>query len=236
MDDTGTNLNQNLEQEILKLALQNALKFEGKANSSSLVGRLLSQYAEYRTKKDDLMKIVNKVVDKVNNMPINEQEKMFKEIGDVDILINGVGNFPFEPITSLSQEKFNDVISSNLHSVFYTMKKAIPGMINKGFGRIINFGSAGAEHSVIRKNTTPYYIAKLGVIMLSKNFAAELGNGITVNCISPGVLETSYVKGKTNCRPIKLSEIVDAVLYLISNPSINGANLEISNGWVPGFT
>ena len=180
--------------------------------------------------------LVNSRIAQADVTKIEEVEKMFKEIGDVDILINGVGNFPFEPITSLSQEKFNDVISSNLHSVFYTMKKAIPGMINKGFGRIINFGSAGAEHSVIRKNTTPYYIAKLGVIMLSKNFAAELGNGITVNCISPGVLETSYVKGKTNCRPIKLSEIVDAVLYLISNPSINGANLEISNGWVPGFT
>ena len=180
--------------------------------------------------------LVNSRIAQADVTKIEEVERMFKEIGDVDILINGVGNFPFEPITSLSQEKFNDVISSNLHSVFYTMKKAIPGMINKGFGRIINFGSAGAEHSVIRKNTTPYYIAKLGVIMLSKNFAAELGNGITVNCISPGVLETSYVKGKTNCRPIKLSEIVDAVLYLISNPSINGANLEISNGWVPGFT
>src|SRR3989344_5515195 len=80
MDDTGTNLNQNLEQEILKLALQNALKFEGKANSSSLVGRLLSQYAEYRTKKDDLMKIINKVVDKVNNMSISEQEILLKEV------------------------------------------------------------------------------------------------------------------------------------------------------------
>ncbi len=75
-----TEIKQDLEQEILKLALQNALKYEGKANPSSLAGRLLSVYAEYRAKKDDLMKIINKVADKVNRMPIKEQEILLKEI------------------------------------------------------------------------------------------------------------------------------------------------------------
>src|SRR3989344_2831123 len=115
--------NSDLEQEILKLALQNALKFDGKANPNSLVGRLLSQYAEYRTKKDDLMKIVNKVVDEVNNMPINEQEKMLKEIAP--------------ELMEQKEQKEKNKINTESKNEIKESKKELPKLKNAQMGKIV---------------------------------------------------------------------------------------------------
>src|SRR3989344_3651131 len=118
-------------------------------------------------------------------------------LGTVDILINTIGNFIFQPISKTDFLKFRDVIESNLYSTFLTSQKALPKMASKKWGRIINFGCVAAESITIRKNTTPYYIAKTGVIMLTKILAAEYAKyHITVNSVSPGILKTSIVKTK----------------------------------------
>lgn len=163
-----------------------------------------------------------------------------QQLGSIDILINLVGNFIFEPITITKFEKFRDVIESNLYSAFLCCKEALPAMTKKKWGRIINFGCVAAENITIREKTTPYYIAKTGVIMLTKVLAYEYARyGITINSISPGILETSIAKPSTPTgRNASFKDIINAINFLLKEESnyINGANIEVAGGWRLGFS
>lgn len=162
------------------------------------------------------------------------------KLGSVDILINFVGNFIFEPITSTTFEKFKDVIESNLYSTFLCCQQVLPAMKAKHWGRIINFGCVGAASLTIREKTTPYYIGKTGVVMLTKVLAYEYAKyGITVNSISPGILETSITKPKTPTgKYAQFIDIINVINFINKESSsyINGANIEVSGGWRPGFS
>src|SRR3989338_341332 len=162
-----------------------------------------------------------------------------KKLGSVDILINLIGNFIFEPITTTTFEKFRDVIASNLYSTFLCCNETFPMMQKKKWGRIINFGCVGADSITIREKTTPYYIAKTGVIMLTKVLAYESAKyGITVNSISPGILETSVAKPPTpSGRFVQFTDIINAINFLLKEESsyINGSNIEVSGGFRLGY-
>lgn len=165
-----------------------------------------------------------------------EVEEMLSKItgrfGRLDILINNVGDFIYKPVTETGGGEFRHIIASNLFSAFYTCRKAMQLM--KGYGRIINMGCMGCDRMTIRRMTAPYYIAKTGLWMLTKAFALECREGITVNMVSPGVLETSAVKPKAEI--ISFSDITGAVMFLLSESSgkVNGASIEVSGGSVLG--
>lgn len=160
-------------------------------------------------------------------------------LGPVDILINLIGTFIYKPITDTSFEEFKDVIESNLYSTFLCSKEVLPAMVKQKWGRIINFGNVGAENILIREKTTPYMIAKTGVIMLTKVMASEYAKyGITVNSISPGILETSVVKPKTPTgRYAQFIDIINVINFIMREESsyINGANIEIAGGFRLGY-
>ena len=104
---------------------------------------------------------------------------------------------------------------------------------------IINIAAAGAGEMLVPSNTGPYYIAKTGVIMLTKLYARELAKyKIRVNAVSPGILQSSIVKGRKTPfgRCAKFSDVTRAILWLAdsSNEYITGANVEVSGGWRPG--
>jgi NAD(P)-dependent dehydrogenase (short-subunit alcohol dehydrogenase family) len=165
-----------------------------------------------------------------------EVTKLFKQAGRVDILINNVGDFIWKPLYQTSEQEFADVIDNNLFSAWYCIKAALPHMRKQKFGRIINFGSAGCDKITTRPMTTPYYIAKTGLLMLTKSLAKEEHkNGITINMISPGILPTSVVK--TEGAPIMtFDDIAKAVLFLLNTKGSDittGSNLKISGGWEP---
>ena len=165
-----------------------------------------------------------------------EVRMMFNEIrekfGRLNILVNNVGDFIYKPISEVSSGDFRHVIENNLFSAFYCCKSALPVM--KNYGRIINIGCMGCDRVTIRKMTAPYYIAKTGLWMLTKSLALETKKGITVNMVSPGVLESSVVKPQAEI--IRFSDISNAVMFLLSENSdkINGANIEASGGSVLG--
>lgn len=162
-----------------------------------------------------------------------------KKLGPVDILINLVGDFIYQGIQSVKFDQFRNCIESNLYSTFLCCNEAIPKMRKKKWGRIINFGCAGADSIIIREKTTPYYIAKTGVIMLTKVLAYEYAKyGIAINSISPGILETSIAKPTTPTgRYATFDDIINAVNFLLKEESnyINGANIEVAGGWRAGF-
>ncbi len=168
----------------------------------------------------------------------NQVRSMIQQIatrfGRLDVLINNVGNFIYKPLSETTSNEFLYIVTNNLQSVFLCTKYALPIMRKNGYGRVISFGSSGCDRLLVRKFTTPYYIAKTGVLLLTKAMATdEAKYGITLNTISPGILESSVVKHPAPARrEARFEDITNAVLFLLSEKSdyVNGANIEVSGG------
>ena len=115
--------------------------------------------------------------------------RMFATAGRVDVLVNNAGILTEHHVLGMPTRLFDEMIAVNLRSVFLCCRAALPGMLERGFGRIINIasqvgqkGGAGLAH---------YAAAKAGVIGLTKSLAREVSKqGVTVNCIAPGPIVT----------------------------------------------
>lgn len=122
-----------------------------------------------------------------------EVEEMFAKIGGVDVLINNAGIAQQKLFCDITYEEWDRMIGVNLTGVFNCTKSALPYMINKKAGSIVNissmWGICGASCEV------HYSASKAGVIGLTKALAKEVGpSGITVNCIAPGMIDTDMNK------------------------------------------
>jgi 3-oxoacyl-[acyl-carrier protein] reductase len=114
--------------------------------------------------------------------------------GRLDILVNNAGIAGRSaPAWELSIEEWHQVIEIDLTGVFFGCRAALPAMIERGYGRIVNISSiAGKEGN---PNAVPYSAAKAGVIGLTKSIAKEVATkGIIVNAITPAVIETEILK------------------------------------------
>ncbi len=169
--------------------------------------------------------------------------RMFKEIykktPHIDVLVNNIGDFIFKDINTTTFSDFKNVVESNLYSAFLCAHAVLPAMQKKRSGSIVMLGCAGAGTITVRKNTTPYYIAKTGVLMLVKALAAENQTyNIRINAVSPGILPHSSAKPiERKSQEIQHKDIINAIEFLLSEKAqkITGANLEVAAGWIPGF-
>jgi 3-hydroxybutyrate dehydrogenase len=120
-------------------------------------------------------------------------EHATQELGKIDILVNNAGIQFTSPIEEFPPERWEAVIAINLSAVYYGMHYALPGMKQRGWGRLINIASA---HGLVASvNKSAYVAAKHGVIGLSKVAALENAEtGITSNCICPGWVLTPLVQ------------------------------------------
>ncbi len=117
--------------------------------------------------------------------------------GSVDILVNNAGIAGRSaPSWEITPEEWSQVIDIDLTGVFLGCHTALPGMIERGWGRIINIASiAGKEGN---PNAAPYSAAKSGVIGLTKSIAKEVATkGVLVNCITPAVIATEILEQLT---------------------------------------
>lgn len=113
--------------------------------------------------------------------------------GTVEVLINCAGFFPILPFEQISAQDWRRVIEINLTGTFLTTGALLPLMTDRGWGRIVNFGSATFFDGT--RNQTHYVAAKAGVIGFTRSLAREVGGyGITVNVITPGLTVTQAVK------------------------------------------
>ena len=111
------------------------------------------------------------------------------ELGAVDILVNNAGIIKRIPMTEMKAEEFRQVIDIDLNAPFIVSKAVIPGMIQKGHGKIINICSMMSELG--RETVSAYAAAKGGLKMLTKNIASEYGEyNIKCNGIGPGYIAT----------------------------------------------
>jgi 3-oxoacyl-[acyl-carrier protein] reductase len=120
-------------------------------------------------------------------------ERMFatatERLGTIDVLVNNAGILTEHHVIGMPTTLFDEMIAIDLRSVFLCSRAALPGMVERGFGRIINIasqvgqkGGAGLAH---------YAAAKAGVIGLTKSLAREVSKqGVTANCIAPGPIVT----------------------------------------------
>ncbi len=115
------------------------------------------------------------------------------ELGGVDILVNNAGIQHVAPVEEFPVEKWDAIIAINLSSAFHAIRAALPGMRQRGWGRIINIASA---HGLVASAQKSAYVAsKHGIIGLTKSVALETATtGITCNAICPGWVLTPLVQ------------------------------------------
>ena len=113
-----------------------------------------------------------------------------EEVGVIDILVNNAGIIKRIPMLEMSAEDFRQVIDVDLNAPFIVSKAVIPGMIEKGHGKIINICSMMSELG--RETVSAYAAAKGGLKMLTRNICSEYGEyNIQCNGIGPGYIATS---------------------------------------------
>ena len=120
-----------------------------------------------------------------------------RQFGAIDILVNNAGIAGVNaPVTDYPVDEWRRVIDINLNGVFNCCHAVVPGMVAKGYGRIVNVASiAGKEGN---PNAAAYSASKAGVIALTKSLGKELATtGVRVNCIAPAVIETEMLEQST---------------------------------------
>ena len=112
-------------------------------------------------------------------------DEAIKAFGAVDVLLNNAALRPNKPFLEMTEAEWRRVISVDLDAAVWLSRACLPGMVKKGWGRIVNFAGMNAIHG--HAGRAPVSVAKHGVWGLSKALAMEFGpRGITTNTISPG--------------------------------------------------
>ncbi len=166
-----------------------------------------------------------------------------QEWGRIDVLINGAGPYHRINLFDETVDGWNEMFDGNLHPIFYLAQAVAPGMKARKTGRIINFSMANADQMEAQPDVTGHYIAKAGVLILTRTLAKLLAPyGITVNAISPGFIDSGSAPPQELAPMTKripagyigtVDDTVAAVRYLLSDEAryVNGANIQISGGW-----
>jgi acetoacetyl-CoA reductase len=170
--------------------------------------------------------------------------KLAQEIGPVDVLVNNAGITRDMTFKKMDKVNWDAVMKTNLDSVFNMTKPVCDGMVERGWGRIINISSVNGQKGAFGQ--TNYSAAKAGIHGFSKALALEVARkGVTVNTISPGyigtkmvtdipseVLETKIIPQIPMGRLGKPEEVAGLVAYLSSDEAafVTGANIAINGG------
>lgn len=160
------------------------------------------------------------------------------DLGTVDVLVNNVGDFAPVRWDETDIETWNRVLQTNLNGTHLCSKRALPAMRDGGYGRIVNVGYASSEKGLVNPRNFPYFAAKAGVLMFTRMLAADTqDDGITVNAISPYVVENSEVfpDELPRGRPASFEDLISPLLFFLDPDSdyVSGQNVEVDGGWLP---
>ncbi|OCG58156.1 3-oxoacyl-ACP reductase [Gilliamella sp. Nev5-1] len=165
------------------------------------------------------------------------------EFGDIDILVNNAGITRDNLLMRMKEDEWQDILNTNLTSVFRLSKALLRTMMKKRYGRIVTIGSVvGTMGNAGQAN---YAAAKAGLIGFSKSLAREVASrGITVNVVAPGFIATDMTKALTDEQKAltlaqvpagrlgEPTEIANAVAFLVSDEAsyITGETLHVNGG------
>jgi acetoacetyl-CoA reductase len=134
-------------------------------------------------------------------------DKVKAEVGEIDVLVNNAGITRDVVFRKMTREDWTAVIDTNLTSLFNVTKQVIDGMVERGWGRIINISSVNGQKGQFGQ--TNYSTAKAGIHGFTMALAQEVATkGVTVNTVSPGYIGTDMVK---SIRPDVLEKIVATI-------------------------
>ena len=184
------------------------------------------------------------MLDVTDNEQISELLKSITaEYGSVDILVNNAGITRDNILVRMKEDEWDDIINTNLSSVYRMSKAVLRGMIKKRSGRIISITSVvGAMGNAGQSN---YAAAKAGIMGFTKSLAREVGvRGITVNAIAPGFIQTDMTDKLPEDQKVALAsqipmarlgtvdEIAQSVLFLASDSGsyITAQTLHVNGG------
>ena len=170
-------------------------------------------------------------------------ESIKKDFGSIDILVNNAGITKDNILLRMKEDEWEDIIDTNLSSIYKMSKSVLRGMIKKRSGRIISITSVvGAMGNAGQSN---YAAAKAGMIGFTKSLAREVGvRGITVNAIAPGFIETDMTDSLPDDQKEALAlqipmgrlgtadEVAQAVLFLAGDGGsyITGQTIHVNGG------
>jgi 3-oxoacyl-[acyl-carrier protein] reductase len=183
-------------------------------------------------------------------MDVNDREQMEAgldsvqtEYGDIAILVNNAGITRDNLLMRMKDEEWDDIMSTNLKSVYRLSKAVVRGMMKARYGRIINITSViGATGNAGQTN---YAAAKAGVGGFSRALAREVGSrNITVNCVAPGFIDTDMTRALSDDQRKSLlgqiplgrlgdvEDVAHAVVFLASTGAsyITGCTLHVNGG------
>lgn len=227
---------------------------------AAIARRLAENYKiviNYNNSKDEALALLSEIR-KINPMSLaikadvskeDEVDYFFstieKNFGPVDILINNAGKSYVGLIQDMGFEKWQEIINTNLNSVFLTSKRAIGPMVSKKDGVIINMSSIWGKEGASLE--VAYSATKGAINSLTKALAKELApSNIRVNAIAPGVVLTDMMKEDFSERELDLikediglnrfadpKEIADLVAFLVSDEAsyITGSIIDINGGF-----
>ena len=192
----------------------------------------------------------NKISGKGMKLDVTDSEQVSnlvknigEDFGSVDILVNNAGITKDNILLRMKEDEWEDIISTNLSSIYKMSKSVLRGMIKKRSGRIISITSVvGAMGNAGQSN---YGAAKAGIIGFTKSLAREVGvRGVTVNAIAPGFIETDMTNSLPDDQKEALAaqipmgrlgtadEVAQAVLFLAgeSGSYITAQTIHVNGG------
>jgi 3-oxoacyl-[acyl-carrier protein] reductase len=156
---------------------------------------------------------------------------VIERFGRVDGLVNNAGRTLVGPFLEIEPAQWDDVIATDLSAAFHTCRAALPSMVERGSGSIVNIASRLGQMGIAE--TAAYSAAKAGLIGLTRALAREFGpSGVRVNAVAPGVTVTEMTtdlvdseEGRRRLRDMPLGrfgradEVADSVIFLLSDAS-----------------
>jgi len=167
-------------------------------------------------------------------------EAAIQEFGTVDVLVNNAGIYRAKPFIDFTSEDFDALVSTNLGGFLYVTQLAVRQMLKQKSGCVVTITAALADQPVAGINASVSMITKGGLNTATRSLAIEYAKeGIRFNAVAPGIVETPLHKDAskeslTDRQPLKtvteVSDIVEAVLYLVHARQITGEVIHVDGG------
>jgi len=215
--------------------------------------KVIATYSPGNTKSADWQKDMKARGFEIHAVPVDVADfdscqkaaaRIHSEVGPIDVLVNNAGITKDMTFRKMGKTDWDAVLRTNLDSVFNMTKPVCDGMVDRGWGRIINISSVNGQKGAFGQ--TNYSAAKAGMHGFTKALALEVARkGVTVNTISPGyigtkmviaipkdILDTKIIPQIPVGRLGKPEEVAGLVAYLCSEEAafVTGANIAINGG------